>query len=311
MDRLRIVVSRLRPESHLHRAPRIKPPTSTDSAAAASRAEARRRRIVLVAVSLLLTLSGLTRWVSQARAGSPEHTASAATILVYHRFGPVLADSMTITTATFAEQLDYLRNHGYAIVPLRKVVDFAAGRGTLPARAVAITADDGHRTVFTEMKPLIERYRVPVTLFIYPSAISNASYAMTWDQLRALKATGLFDIQSHTYWHPNFNIERRRLSAADFDRFARTQLTKARDILDARLGLRVDMLAWPFGIYDDALIRIARDCGYVAGFTIERRPVTQSDNPMALPRYLVTSTMKRRDFEAILQAGASRHNPGE
>jgi hypothetical protein len=35
---------------------------------------------------------------------------------------------------------------------------------------------------------------------------------MTWDQLRTLRNTGLFDIQSHTYWHPNFAIERRRLA---------------------------------------------------------------------------------------------------
>jgi peptidoglycan/xylan/chitin deacetylase (PgdA/CDA1 family) len=267
--------------------------------------------LLLLTASLLLAFSALIRGVPQARAGAPEQTASAATILVYHRFGPVVADSMTITTASFAAQLDYLRIHRYTIVPLREIVDFAARRGTLPARAVAITADDGHRTVFTEMKPLVERYRIPVTLFIYPSAISNASYAMTWDQLHALKATGLFDIQSHTYWHPNFNIERRRLSAGEFDRFVRMQMTKSRDTLDTRLGLRVDMVAWPFGIYDDQLIRIARDCGYVAGFTIERRPVTQSDNLMALPRYLVTSAMKGRDFEAILQAGASRQNHGD
>ena len=40
----------------------------------------------------------------------------------------------------------------------------------------------------------MKQYRVPVTLFTYPSAISNARYAMTWAQLRELKATGLFDI---------------------------------------------------------------------------------------------------------------------
>jgi Polysaccharide deacetylase len=50
-----------------------------------------------------------------------------------------------------------------------------------------------------------------VTLFVYPSAVSNAAYALTWEQLRELQATGLVDIQSHTYWHPNFREEKRRL----------------------------------------------------------------------------------------------------
>jgi len=27
---------------------------------------------------------------------------------------------------------------------------------------------------------------------------------MSWAELRELQKTGFFDIQSHTYWHPNF-----------------------------------------------------------------------------------------------------------
>jgi peptidoglycan/xylan/chitin deacetylase (PgdA/CDA1 family) len=227
---------------------------------------------------------------------------NAAVILVYHRFGPVAADEMTVTTAVFESQLRYLHDHGYTVVALRGVVNFAAGRGHLPPRAVAITADDGHRTVFTEMKPLVVRYRIPVTLFIYPSAISNASYAMTWEQLRALRETELFEIQSHTYWHPNFKQERRRLSQSAFEELVRTQLVKPQRLIDARLGVAADMLAWPFGIYDDQLGRIARETGYVAGFTIERRPVTPAANIMALPRYLVTNDLKGSAFAKVLQS---------
>ena len=36
-------------------------------------------------------------------------------ILVYHRFGPVVADSMTVRTRTFRWQLEYLREHGYYV----------------------------------------------------------------------------------------------------------------------------------------------------------------------------------------------------
>jgi peptidoglycan/xylan/chitin deacetylase (PgdA/CDA1 family) len=257
------------------------------------------RPATIALAALLLAAAGVSRAES-------EQIGSAAIILVYHRFGPAVPDTMTVTTASFTSQLDYLHAHGYQIVPLRRVVDFAAGIGSIPSHAVAITADDGHRTVFTEMKPIVERYRIPVTLFIYPSAISNASYAMTWDQLSALKATGWFDIESHTYWHPNFKIERKRLTPGEFDQFARSQLLKSRAALETHLGIRPDLLAWPFGIYDDDLIRMARECGYAAGFTIERRPVRRGDNVMALPRYLVTAAMKGRDFEAILRAGAIR-----
>ena len=34
----------------------------------------------------------------------------------------------------------------------------------------------------------------------------------TWAQLAEMKASGLVDIQSHTFWHPNFNVEKKRLA---------------------------------------------------------------------------------------------------
>ena len=151
------------------------------------------------------------------------------------------------------------------------------------------------------MKPLVERYRIPVTLFIYPSAISNASYAMTWDQLARLKATGLFEIESHTYWHPNFHIEKQRLSPDAYRNFVAMQLNKSRETLDRRLDLKVDMLSWPFGIYDDDLITMAQNAGYVAGFTIQRHHASRRDNVMAIPRYIVTDHDRGAAFEAILR----------
>lgn len=237
----------------------------------------------------------------------------AAVVLVYHRFGPVAADNMTVTTPVFEEQLRYLRGNGYAIVPLRSVVDFVAGRGKLPPLAVAITADDAHRSVFTEMKPIVERYGVPVTLFIYPSAISNASYAMTWEQLKELAATGLFDIESHSYWHPDFRQEKRRLDPDGYQRFVAIQLGKSRAAIEHRLGTQVDLLAWPFGIHDDELIAMARKQGYAAGFTIARHPAVRGGNVMAIPRYIVVERNQGASFASLLreafleaQAGGGR-----
>ena len=107
-------------------------------------------------------------------------------ILVYHRFAATAADSMTVRTDRFAAQLDYLAGHGYMVVPLHQAVACLRGEAVaLPPKALAITVDDGHRSVYTDMLPLVRQRRIPVTLFIYPSAISNAAYALTWEQLAA------------------------------------------------------------------------------------------------------------------------------
>jgi peptidoglycan/xylan/chitin deacetylase (PgdA/CDA1 family) len=222
-------------------------------------------------------------------------------IFVYHRFGATGADSMTITVALFEAHLKYLRDNDYQVIPLRQLVEHRLNGGPeLPARAVVITADDGHRSVYTHMLPLVRLYRLPVTLFIYPSAISNADYAMTWEQLSELKQTSLFDIQSHSFWHPNFKDEKRRLKHDEYEKFVRTQLVKSKETLEKKLQTHVDMLAWPFGIFDDELIGKASEAGYKAAFTIEGHHATPGDSIMALPRYLVTQAFQMKVFAEIM-----------
>jgi peptidoglycan/xylan/chitin deacetylase (PgdA/CDA1 family) len=224
-------------------------------------------------------------------------------ILVYHRFGPGAAGPTTITTTNFQSYLNFLAENGYRVIRLRELVDFLLGHAPAPSpRSVVMTVDDGHRSVYSEMLPLVQKARIPVTLFIYPSAISHASYALTWPELQELTASGLFDVQSHTFWHPNFKIERRRLDPRKYQELVTFQLTQSKATLERMLGCRVDLLAWPFGIYDDELIQMAAHSGYVAAFTIERRAVRESDSIMALPRFLIEGSMNRRAFEHMLQA---------
>src|SRR3974390_2917280 len=133
-------------------------------------------------------------------------------VLCYHRFGPTVPDSMTVTTKLFTEQMQWLRDNGYTVIPLKTLVNYLKGEGPVPApKSVVITVDDGHKTVFTGMLPVVRKFNIPVTLFLYPSCISNrhAPYAMTWEQLKELQQTGLFDLQGHTFWHPNFKRDRK------------------------------------------------------------------------------------------------------
>ena len=230
-------------------------------------------------------------------------------ILLYHRLGPTVADCMTTTTPVFEAQMRYLHDNGYTVIPLRRLVDHYRGKGPAPApKSVVIVEDDAHKTVYSDMLPIIRRYRYPVTIFTYPSAISNAKYAMTWAQLRELEKSGLFDVQSHTFWHPNFKQERKRLTPAALDKLVTSQLKKQKTRLETELGGTVDLLAWPFGIYDDYLLKKAAEAGYVATFTIERRHATANDSVMKLPRYLMVNADQGRAFVQLLEGNAIKRN---
>jgi len=254
-------------------------------------------RSFLVGITLLLPLSAYAA------------ESFRVPILLYHRLGATVVDGMTITTPVFEAQMKYLHDNGYKVITLRQLVDYYRGKAPAPGpKSVVIVEDDAHKSVYSDMLPIIKKYRFPVTVFAYPSAISNAKYAMTWDQMRDLKKTGLFDVQSHTYWHPNFKKERRKLSQAALDAFVTTQLQKSKVRLEAQLGSKVDMLAWPFGIYDDYLIRKATEAGYVATFSIERRHATASDSVFKLPRYLLVNADSGKAFVQLLEGNAVKRN---
>ncbi|HJV71477.1 polysaccharide deacetylase family protein [Ideonella sp.] len=234
-----------------------------------------------------------------ARAAMP--TGARVPVLVYHRFAPTVEDGMTLRLSTFDGHLRVLRELGCRIVPLADVVAWRQGRlPELPAHAVALSADDAHRSQFEHMAPRLRETGWPMTLFVYPSAVSNAPYAMRWEELAALQASG-FRIESHTYWHPHLVRERRQQAPADFERFATDQLVRSRARLHERLGATATLLAWPFGMTDDGLMALAARLGYEAAFALGNRPVARADPLHALPRHLMTDAMSPGRLARLLE----------
>lgn len=227
---------------------------------------------------------------------------STIPILVYHNMDPVKKGSMTVSTARFQEQMQWIKNNGFTVIPLKEAVGYLRGKiASIPAKSVVITADDGREAVYKYMMPIVQKYHYPVTLFIFPGVISRAPWALTWEQLKALQNTGLFDIQDHTYWHPNFKQEKRRLSSAAFAKNVHYELVTSKEVLDQKLGTHVTLLAWPFGIYNTEVENAAANAGYTMAFSIGYRCATKSDKPMAQPRYMIIQSQTMKTFAAMAQ----------
>lgn len=230
-------------------------------------------------------------------------------ILVYHNFNPTVPGSMNLTPQKLEQQIKWLKDNGYNIVPLKEVVEYLQGkRPSLPPKSVVITADDGWESVYTYMYPIVKKYNIPVTLFIYPSTISVGKHAMTWEQLKELQNTGLFDIEDHTYWHPDFIQEKKRLSQTQYEKFVKVQLVNSKRILENKLGIKVTLLAWPYGIYDDYLEQEAQKAGYVMAFSIDDHTANRSYHRMAQPRFMIMEKRSMKTFANIVNsANAKEH----
>jgi peptidoglycan/xylan/chitin deacetylase (PgdA/CDA1 family) len=206
-----------------------------------------------------------------------------------------------VTRVTLEAQLRTITNGGFKVVAARRLVEAWTGLGPdMPERSCVLTIDDGYRSIYTIFFPLAVKFRIPATIFIYPSAISVFPFALTWKELAEMKASGLIDVQSHSYTHPNLRVEEQRMSGPSFDAFVRGELMRSRETIEHRLGARCDMLAWPYGIVDAELKEDARRTGYVAAFGIARHHATSMDDIMALPRYMITERNRNSSFERLL-----------
>lgn len=239
-------------------------------------------------------------FASSVLANNPIHVP----VLVYHNFNPTIPGSMSITPAKFESQIKWIKDNGFTVIPLKDLVSALEGKNiVLPEKSVVITADDGWKSVYTYMYPIIRKYNIPVTLFIYPQTISQGANAMTWEQLKELQKTGLFDIQSHTFWHPNFKQEKRHLSALSYEKLVHKQLFDSKKVLEEKMGTPITLLAWPFGIYDKYLEQEAAKAGYSMAFTIDAKPACESFRAMAQPRYMIVDGQSMKTFGAIVKSG--------
>ena len=97
---------------------------------------------------------------------SPGGARARLTVLIFHRVHPG-QDAMfpgEMHAATFRERMGWVREW-FNVLPLDEAVA-ALARGTLPARALAITFDDGYADNFTVALPILQQLGLPATFFI-------------------------------------------------------------------------------------------------------------------------------------------------
>lgn len=228
-------------------------------------------------------------------------------ILCYHNLNPTIPGSMTLEPKKFEMQIKWLKDNGFTIIPLQQAVDYLQGKPTtLPAKPIVITDDDGWQSVYTYMLPIVKKYNIPVTLFIFPSTISTGKNSLTWEQLKELQNTGLFDIQSHTYSHPNFKQMKKKLSPAAYDKFVNNELINSKRILEDKMDKKITLLAWPFGIYNPDLEQAAAKAGYTMAFTIDYKTANRSFRPEAQPRFMIVASEANKFIGIVTRANGKQ-----
>ena len=121
--------------------------------------------------------------------------------------------------------------------------------------------------------------------------------------------SGLVDIESHTFWHPDFRKEKARQTPEQYRAFVDNQLTRSKSVLEDKLGITVDMLAWPYGIADPELEAAAKRAGYVVAFGFGGGPAAPGDDLFDLPRIPMSNAAQGASLGALLTSTRSGKAP--
>ena len=226
-------------------------------------------------------------------------------VLCYHNLGEQGKGRMLIASSAFRQQMHYLKTNGYRVISLADFVQFTRLGRQLPQRAVVLTFDDGYRSFRQHAYPVLKELGFTATLFVYTDYVGAGRNALSWQDLRDLGAEG-FDVQAHSKTHGDL---RRAPGEPDgqYQRRMQAELGSPQELFQRQLGRRADIIAYPYGSWDESLLARAVEHGYVAGFSVRRQGNGSFIRPLAGNRSQVYSDMTLDDFAKNLNV--YQHEP--
>lgn len=177
--------------------------------------------------------------------------------IVYHTISAPetpLPSSIDISPERFETHLQWLSKRRGQIVPLRKFLSVSAKENL-----IAITFDDGFKDNLTVALPLLEKYNLPMTLFVAAGFIGKEEY-LTSEDIQTLASHPLVTIGSHGFWHRHLT----RLSEEE----VQGELHDSKKLLEEITNKEIDLLAYPYGDCNEKVEKLSEECGYAAAWSV-------------------------------------------
>jgi peptidoglycan/xylan/chitin deacetylase (PgdA/CDA1 family) len=152
----------------------------------------------------------------------------------------------------------------------------------------AVTFDDGFESFLENALPELERREIPSTVFVVTGSLGRstdwAGYPekiMSRDQLLQLPSR-LVTIGSHTVTHPVLpNVS---------EEVAKCELAESREQLEESLQRRITLFSFPYGAFNEALVKCCKAVGYERVFTTLAFPAFADPRQFTTGRVCVEPT---------------------
>ena len=197
---------------------------------------------------------------------------------MYHEVNDLLANSLYLSVKDFTAHLTYFEQAGITPISMQQLYDHWYHDAPIPEKPIVLTFDDGYRSMYTTVYPLLKERGWSGTFFCITDARWSDNYLLS-DMIAEMAANGM-EIGSHTVSHLELN-------AFTGSRLHR-ELSESMDILSDITGKEVNMLCYPAGRYNDETQSAANEEGYLCAVTTQNGFAAKSQGMYALKRLRVS-----------------------
>jgi peptidoglycan/xylan/chitin deacetylase (PgdA/CDA1 family) len=148
----------------------------------------------------------------------------------------------------FEHGMACLHEAGYRTLSLLELVDYLRRGVAFPERSIALTFDDGYRSVYKEAFPVLRRYQMTASVFLTVGKTKTERLPsmegrpmLSWSEIREMQQAGIA-FGGHTMTHPDLTRLPEKLIA--------TEILGGKAVIEDALGIPVASFAYPFGCYD-------------------------------------------------------------
>uniref|UniRef100_UPI0034E03521 polysaccharide deacetylase family protein n=1 Tax=Candidatus Thiodubiliella endoseptemdiera TaxID=2738886 RepID=UPI0034E03521 len=216
-------------------------------------------------------------------------SANSCVVLLYHHFSDTTPKSTSISPQLFEQHLRYLKEQNFKVLKLDTMLTLLE-RDKLPDKCVVLTADDAYQSIADNAYPLLEKYLMPMSVFVATEPADKKYGAMmSWAQMRQIRGNTL-QFYNHGTNHAHFlNLNKAEIAA---------QIQQAQKRLNKELArcnnwfscfpygedAAAPIFAYPYGEANVAIRQQVRDLGYTA-FGQQSGVVSKNSNRQNLPRF--------------------------
>ncbi len=259
------------------------------------------RSIFFMILTLLIIASPLFT-KAQGRVTELQAGSTLIPVLIYHRILPKALSIYDYTPELLEGHLRFFQENGYTPITALRMIEMMGQPEQLPEKPVILTFDDGHKSHYTEALPLLKKYGYQATFFVYTDVISEKSdKQLTWDELRVMRQNGM-DIQSHTKSHPHLTQALKNESKEAYLKRLINEIQGSKLILEKHLQQKVDLLAYPYGWFNQAIETLAVQAGYQGIFTVNWGANLPTENPLRIKRRVMENSISKAELERLLSA---------